>query len=250
MRILVLSPHRDDAAFSCGLLLSSLLWQGNAVVVVNICTVSDYAPYLAENGDARELQVTTARRAEDLAFTGRITDDSEADATAVQLIDLNWKDAPLRWSVDGEEVLAPVPLVQAEVESLVSVLRSISAGDVVLAPLALGGHVDHRLVREAAVRAFGMSSLLFYEDLPYACRMATPEREAFPHHELAWTCDAWLAPGEGSKGAKQGFASCYPSQIAPEVAEEMERYAAELGWRERFYGHQDAVRVMQQMFSE
>lgn len=44
MRVLVLSPHRDDAAFSCGLILHELLSAGHSVSIVNVCTVSRYAP--------------------------------------------------------------------------------------------------------------------------------------------------------------------------------------------------------------
>jgi LmbE family N-acetylglucosaminyl deacetylase len=38
----------------------------------------------------------------------------------------------------------------------------------ILAPLAVGNHVDHRLVRDAALMAVDRSRLLFYEDRPYA----------------------------------------------------------------------------------
>ena len=36
----------------------------------------------------------------------------------------------------------------------------------IVAPLGVGGHVDHRIVRAAAERAFG-ASLLYYEEFPY-----------------------------------------------------------------------------------
>ena len=63
MQVVVLSPHRDDAAFSCGLLLGALLAAGAGVTIVNVCTVSDYAPYLRNDGSDRIRQVTAARAA-------------------------------------------------------------------------------------------------------------------------------------------------------------------------------------------
>ncbi len=38
----------------------------------------------------------------------------------------------------------------------------------VVAPLAVGNHVDHRLVRDAALHEADPKALLFYEDRPYA----------------------------------------------------------------------------------
>lgn len=46
-------------------------------------------------------------------------------------------------------------------------LAQLPAADRVYAPLAAGGHVDHRLVRQAAGQVFG-NGLWYYEDYPYA----------------------------------------------------------------------------------
>jgi hypothetical protein len=40
----------------------------------------------------------------------------------------------------------------------------------IVAPLAVGNHVDHQLVRRAAERHFGRETLRYYEDYPYARR--------------------------------------------------------------------------------
>ena len=45
MKIVVISPHRDDAAFSLGLSIGCWLDAGHAVNVVNCFTRSAYAPY-------------------------------------------------------------------------------------------------------------------------------------------------------------------------------------------------------------
>ena len=115
--------------------------------------------------------------------------------------------------------------------------------DLVLAPSALGGHIDHRLVRQAAQQAVGASSLVFYEDLPYACRMTSAEREAVTPG-YGSLCEAWLGD-TALRGWKRDYALCYPSQIARDVAEEMERYAQEHAVRECFIGTPDALGKLQ-----
>lgn len=54
---------------------------------------------------------------------------------------------------------------------------SVHRPDVVLAPAAIGGHVDHLAVREAALtlRRRGIAVVL-YEDLPYACHPLVARR--------------------------------------------------------------------------
>ncbi len=244
MHVLVLSPHRDDAAFSCGLLLRALLSAEAHVLLANICTVSDYAPYLTQSAMDRVQQVTRAREQEDVVFAAGISQDANAGESLVSLIDLHWQDAPLRWSVDAAEVVEPSPVRPDERDTLAHAFLQLAACDCVLAPVGVGGHVDHLLVRDAARQAFSPEQLLFYEDLPYACRAAPIDTAAatLPGNAAAWR--EWLGP-RSAPGTKQRLASFYPSQVAADVSVEMEQYAAALGWRERFYGTADAIGTVQ-----
>ena len=45
MKIVVVSPHRSDAAFSLGLAVGSWLEQGHTVEVMNVFTRTEHAPY-------------------------------------------------------------------------------------------------------------------------------------------------------------------------------------------------------------
>ena len=60
----------------------------------------------------------------------------------------------------GEEMLT-------QVDALTTQLAQLPMRGRVLAPLTIGHHVDHLLVRAAAERAFG-SHISYYEDYPYA----------------------------------------------------------------------------------
>lgn len=244
MSVLVLSPHRDDAAFSCGLLLAKLVSASIPLRIANVCTVSDYAPYanLANSVDLTA-DITRLRAAEDFMFAMQLQHDFNSEHQQVELLDLGWKDAPLRHTIATEDVLGAGMVPPDEVARLVAVFRSLAPARVVLAPLALGGHMDHRLVRLAAIDAWSGSDLVFYEDLPYACRMPAEERTRQTRQALPpdFQCAQTLPAKSGEKRRR---AMCYPSQIAAEVADEMELYGAARGWAERLYGSAAALRVL------
>ena len=46
-------------------------------------------------------------------------------------------------------------------------LAKVDDGGLVVCPLAVGGHIDHGVVRAAAIAALPSQRLAFYEDLPY-----------------------------------------------------------------------------------
>ena len=244
MQIAVLSPHRDDAAFSCGLAIRALLATKSEVSIINLCTVSIYAPYLPTDNGERIQQVMTAREKEDLLFAEKVTVDAKANPKCLSFIDLGWKDGPLRWSVPDEQMLELIPIRSEEVDALAQSLRRFSGSDLVFAPLAFGGHLDHRLMNEAASITIPQDSLLFYEDLPYACSSFTVRKcQSSLNHADAG--DAWMSTALNFPGAKMKYAACYASQIAMELAKGMEAHAEQLGGSERFFGTPSAIRKLQ-----
>ena len=100
MKILILSPHRDDAAFSLGLAIDTWLAAGHRVQVLNFFTQSLYAPY----SDAESLHqndrvsfVSAVRRREDIAWNKLLRD-------RLEFHDLDLQDAPLRLNCDLGEL--------------------------------------------------------------------------------------------------------------------------------------------------
>ncbi len=249
MRVVVLSPHRDDAAFSCGLTLNRLLSLGAEIAIVNICTISSYAPYLTPDDRDRVAEVTDVRRLEDLAFVDLLLQTTVAEAHRIQLLDLAWQDLPLRWNAADDQALGPYTLLKAEIEAMAGALRTVPAHDLLLAPFALGSHVDHRLVRQAAQQVFEAGSLVFYEDLPYACRTTRAERERLAPEQGTGLCEVSLGASDVS-GLKRLYSLCYRSQIAPSVADEMEQYAQQHGGQECFIGAPAALLRLQAALQE
>ena len=247
MNVLLLSPHRDDAAFSCGLFLSQLLGAGVPVDIVNVCTVSDYAPY-AESFDGA-VRVSGLRAAEDEAFVAEVNAGGMGRKAKCKLLDLGWSDAPLRRAMATEDVLNGAKSSVEEVERLAEQFRKLPRAQIIVAPLAVGGgasHMDHRLVRDAAIAAWNADRLLFYEDLPYACRMDPVACSEETGKAAPWPTMPWHTAAAPA-GAKHALAMHYGSQIAEAVAAEMETYGAALGCRERLHGAEAALETLDRL---
>ena len=156
-RIAVLSPHRDDAVFSIGRWMRRWISVGVSVTVWNVYTRTNYGPWLAPGGD-----VTTGRAFEDKSALRKV-------ASSIETRSASLLDAPLRLQRDVSRVMqqdarAVRPCDVAQVRQLIARVK----GDLIIAPLGLGGHIDHLTVREAATETFPETRLGFYEDLPYA----------------------------------------------------------------------------------
>ncbi len=189
MQWIYLSPHFDDVALSCGGLLWEQARSGHAVQVWTVC---GGAP--AEGGDLSEFaqalhrrwgtgaEAVESRRAEDIASCLRMG----ASWRHFNLLDCIYRQAPggehlyaSEQAIFGELHPADLPTIQAVHRELVA--APLDA--VLVCPLALGGHVDHKLTRQAA-EMLGRP-LWYYPDYPYVLRQAEP----IP----AWEREMWQA---------------------------------------------------------
>ena len=240
MTIVVLSPHRDDAAFSLGLSVGTWLEAGHKVEVVNCFTRSEYAPH-AEfefiHSNDRLPRVSALRLREDQSW------QKMYGARAPRLTDLNLKDAPLRMHVSIDRVCGLA--VNPEDKAMVKVPKAVAAlgADALVVPLALGAHVDHVTVREAMVRA-GLGPdvpVAFYEDLPYAARPGAAETIEADAMAVRDELQPGFVTNEVTDGEavarKRRLALCYDSQIADEEADQIAAFCERYGGRERLWGN-------------
>ena len=238
MKIAVVSPHRDDAAFSLGLAIGAWLEAGHVVTVVNCFTRSEYAPYADFefiHSNDRLPRVTALRLREDQSW--RKMYEGKLDA-----VDLNLKDAPLRLHLAVNQVLTaaanPDDKAMAKLPKAVAALKV----DAVVLPLALGSHVDHVTAREAMRAALPAEMpVSFYEDLPYAAwpEMATtiPDAAAALHQELT---PLFVTHGDTVERAverKRRLALCYDSQIPDATATLIAEFCVPYGGRERVWSN-------------
>lgn len=167
---LFVSPHLDDAAFSCGGTMALLARQGWRVVLATAFTRSVPNP----TGFALDCQLDKGLPASaDYMALRREEDRNAARILGAEALHLDLLEAPHRGYESAKELFAGVrggDEVWREVaERLAPVLHEHAPG-ALFAPQALGNHADHLQV----VRALGElgvdGEVLWWRDAPYAAR--------------------------------------------------------------------------------
>ncbi|MGI9028619.1 MAG: PIG-L deacetylase family protein [Ilumatobacteraceae bacterium] len=169
------SPHLDDVAFSCGGTVSALGEAGWRTVVVTAFTASAANPTgfaLAcqlDKGLPPDVDYLAVRRAEDEEFARRAAVD--------QLHWLDLPEAPHRGYGSADALfgdLSATDDVAIVLDQRLARCLDAESPDLVLAPQALGAHVDHLRVVDAVLAVVPPSlPVWWYRDVPYAIR--------FPH---------------------------------------------------------------------
>lgn len=216
-RAIFVSPHLDDAVLSCGGGITRLVRAQIPVTVVTVFT-ADQPPGQPLSRLARRAHASwgvgdqpfSARRAEDAAGL---------ELLGARREHLGLHDAIYRRSTAGEALYADplTPPAAEDLERFLPVLAdavhpALSAASRetrVFCPAGTGGHVDHRLVRQAVEQVAEADAIVYYDEYPYSTR-----------------------PGVSSEGSDD--ATGWPVSLLPLTAEEIEvRIAAT-----RCYGSQ------------
>jgi LmbE family N-acetylglucosaminyl deacetylase len=239
----VLAPHPDDAALSCGGTIARLCDEQARVLVVTICAgspepgrLSPFARYLHEAWALGEDPIA-GRRAEDARAMALLGCDG------VQLEQL---DAPYRHAAYGEgdawrgTVAAGDPLAPAASE-IITHLYAQQPDARFYAPLGAGNHVDHQVIGACAASA-SLAELWWYEDLPYAAKQpgAVESRLA----ALGDVVQPRIVDISSTMGRKLDAVACFASQQRElfgdaDGARMLRDYAAAIaghtGFAERFW---------------
>lgn len=215
---LFLSPHFDDAVLSCGGTIYKLTRAGESVMVLTIMGGALPTP-LPATPFVRELHTrwqvgsdpVEARRREDrvaLSSLGASVDYLPipdcvyriADGTALY---------PNRDAIFGE--------IHPQDEALNAVnLIAVNADTIVYAPLGVGNHVDHQIVRDWGLTLkTKLPSLVlrFYEEYPYT-RDAAALEPAMAHLRSSPLEFEVVPLNEDEVLAKIHAIACYRSQIS------------------------------------
>jgi hypothetical protein len=237
----IISPHRDDVPFSLYLSLSRWHSLPLKLNVATVFTVSTYAPRAtapaaapASDVDSVRSTVTSIREREDRrVFT--------AIDKAIRTEDLRFMDAPLRLEISADVVCRPQgPPIESrpEVDMLSQRLRKYFLRGLVLAPLALGDHVDHLTVRAAAIKTSFPHKLGFYEDLPYATWVSEGSLRkvvSYAERSTGMPLKSFLVRRKGYIFRKRSIVSRYQSQISRSEAIAIARFAVNYGSGERIW---------------
>lgn len=172
-----LSPHFDDAVLSCGGQIALRVAAGETVVVATVFGGKPNYDHLSPL--AREIHAR-CRADDDLVETRRSEDRAALAILGALVRQGDYLDAIYRQDSQGsrwlyttmDELLGqPDPADEPLVKELARVFTTLApASDqcTLYAPLAVGNHVDHQLVRRAAMMLTGHGyRVRFYEDFPY-----------------------------------------------------------------------------------
>jgi LmbE family N-acetylglucosaminyl deacetylase len=208
-RIIVVSPHSDDAALSLPAVLTHLHRKGMESTIVTCFSVSAFAPY----ADMHTVSyVTELRKAEDVRYASTL-------GLSCRVVWLGCKDAPLR---GVHEIFRERDLTREDracaVRMSPRIESMLSSSCAIFLPLGLGAHVDHIIACEAglSLAAAGSHDMLFYEDMPYLIGLderKLRQRATKLARILRGQMSAIRCSGAAVLGLKAEAASCYPSQF-------------------------------------
>ena len=238
---LFVSPHLDDAVFSCGGLAALLADAGWHTVLATAFTRS----VVPATGFALACQLDKGLPPDADYMARRREEDARAAAIlgfgAVRWLDL--LEAPHRGYGTAAELfgaLHPADDIAHLVTAQLQALDAEFSPSLVLAPQGLGRHVDHLQVIAAVLGAFPNGRTAFYRDTPYAIR----DPGAQPVAGIP-AGPAHILPIGAALDRKIAAAQAYVTQIgfqfggAAALAEALRHFAAQEGAgqpAERFQG--------------
>lgn len=160
-RVLVASPHPDDAALSFG---GALIHAAASTEILLVTSFGESCWSLDSGADNLWRTCVSARR--------RAEEHRYADAISARLVMLDYPDASLRGynAISECRKFSSEPKLAAAIRSDLAALLATFRPQLVVGPAAIGHHIDHRIVRDAlvALSAVDAATFVLYEDLPYA----------------------------------------------------------------------------------
>ena len=202
MRWIYLSPHFDDAVLSCGGLIYEQTRQGNRAEIWTILAGDPPPGPLSEFARQNHALWGVASGEQTVAMR-RVEDEAAASLVGAYLLHFDIPDCIYRRSPKGEYLYTETVITSLHPadrnlpKRIAAALRTkLRKDDRLVCPLALGGHVDHVLVRQAAEALH--RPLFYYADVPYVLnnpQTLEPAITAFESqfHQVSETSlDAWL----------------------------------------------------------
>lgn len=169
-RVVVVSPHMDDAILSCGGLVDRLLMKIECLTVT-VCT-ADPENVSSEN-PPHGIALPSARRNEEVAAL---------KALGCQLVQLDLLDAIYRrhsstgellyptmqsiWSMPAKDDSHQFHALRTRLQALLG--QPSDRPTLILSPMGIGHHVDHILCTQVVLSLLNPATeVLLYEDFPY-----------------------------------------------------------------------------------
>jgi glycosyltransferase involved in cell wall biosynthesis/LmbE family N-acetylglucosaminyl deacetylase len=236
-----LSPHFDDAVFSCGGLIHKQIRQGQDTFIITIFGgMPDYShisPFAREiHNKWGSADPVNLRRSEDI---------NAIEMLGARLIHFDFLDCIYRKTMDRRPLYNNYEGIKGAIhpddsrlpdyiyDRLIKFLQKNKCEQIrIFAPLGLGNHVDHQIIKAVGMKLLSEGfDVLFYEELPY-CFWDTNALNNF----MAKNSDGWsykLLPIDIEEKLKA--LKCYNSQFAGlggsyrRAGKRFKKYAASVG---------------------
>ena len=174
------SPHLDDAVYSCGATIKKLAAAGHVVKVVTLFSgsptgpLSEFANELhsrwVSSHSKDQVDPTELRRVEDKVACQILG----AECVHLDFLDCIYRKSGRRWLYDSEQaIFGPVANADTEIANSVAAAISVVLADLpevkIFGPLGIGNHVDHQFTHQLLTNVFTSTyDVFFYEDYPYS----------------------------------------------------------------------------------
>jgi LmbE family N-acetylglucosaminyl deacetylase len=231
LKVYILSPHIDDAAFGLGLTISKCAENNASVTIINCFTVTKWTGIPVINKDVES--VSLLRKNEDAAFYNNIGN--------INIINLELLDAPLRNSY----IFQNQPFQQNELELIEDLKKLLEqhVDGLLFCPLAIGNHIDHTICREALMKLYNKLNVIFFEDLPYAQRMGEDQIRRHIHaleEQSGVQLSNYTVGLNNSIINKEQAIRVYKSQLSDEIVSEIISHLNAVGG-ERIWGEAQEI---------
>jgi hypothetical protein len=190
------------------------------------------------------------RLREDELFVRRIKESlPKGLKNNLQMLDLNLKDAPIRLRIPLDEVCkTPVNPADPSIEKIRKALTrqsELGTMEALVVPAALGNHVDHLTLREAALPFANGIPSAFYEDLPYIATHPSALEDLGAVRDAAAERGSPLTPFtchiESAVERKRKLILGYASQIEEDVADTICNVASDYNGCERLWVNEEWI---------
>ncbi|PKO07365.1 MAG: hypothetical protein CVU41_01300 [Chloroflexi bacterium HGW-Chloroflexi-3] len=175
MRYIFISPHLDDVALSVGGIVNDLV---KNKIGTEIWTFFSGSP---DDENLSDFALSLHKRWElpwNAPKIRRLEDIKASKLLGARYKHFNLPDCIYRKDLDGnpivreeDDLYQPIPPSQQFLVDKISdeIHRKVKTDDIIVSPMAIGNHIDHRII-VAAIKKFSLFSLLFYEDYPYVVK--------------------------------------------------------------------------------
>lgn len=237
MIYIFLSPHFDDAVYSCGGIIWELIQQGSDVEIWTICAgeprdsgLSSFAQTLHQRWGVGAGEGVRIRRKEDILA---------AKILGVKRREFPIPDCIYRHSSGGkyyyqsEESLfggLHPDEIELAAELAGQMCAAIPRRARLISPLGVGNHVDHQLTRRAAEAC--EKKLWYYAEVPYVFRQSGWSQ----HYLQGFRTAKKIAISEAGLQAWVEAAAAYATQRSTFWADKTELSAALEAWRNALAG--------------